>query len=85
MASPGELRVREAHSDQHFPNQRQSVRFCVKWGSSGRVDADALLRTAEGYWDVMINQLGFDQTRGLEKEKRMQYKINIYLCGERHA
>ena len=26
-------------------------------------------------------QLGFDQTRGLEKEKRLTHKVNIYICG----
>ena len=81
------LRVREAHQDQAFPNQRESARFCVKWGRSGGFNisaADALLRTAEGYWDVMTGQLGFDQTRGLEKEKRLQFKINIYICGTYH-
>ena len=82
---PAGLKVREAHTDQRFPNQLESARFCVKWGSQGSFkssEASALLRTAEGYWDVMTQQLGFDQTRGLDKEKRLQYKINIYICGE---
>ena len=64
---------------------QESARFCVKWGSQGNSfghqQALAFLNQVEHYWDVMHGPLGFDQTRGWHKEKRGDYKMNIYVVG----
>lgn len=78
------LRIREAHADQAYPFQQESARFCVKWGSQGsfnRQKAQRFLEIVERYWDAMTGPLGYDQTRGINKEKRRDYKMNIYIAG----
>lgn len=77
---------------QHFasfsgsqPLLQESARFCVKWGSQGsfnRQKAQRFLEIVERYWDAMTGPLGYDQTRGINKEKRRDYKMNIYIAGK---
>ena len=63
---------------------QESARFAMKWGPMGfsRAQADTFLATAESYWDVLTGPLGFDQSRGLQVEKRLTHKMNIYIAGE---